>query len=207
MDLNGSPSMTGGLANENLFASHHQQRRNGPPRSSMTHNLSMNQNRNFRQHPHLMDSYHKAMSEYDDLPPSYEEVMKNEDNSKLYLNPLANTMLTLNTMGQLTSAPPVRELNAVRGPDLAIQLDADNPTERGGQSSDANHPEQPHPSDANHPNHLTQANNSTDGRDDELANKAASNNAVCQAIDACSSPNWDTLNNNDPNNNHSLAAR
>ena len=235
MDLSGSPSLTGvvGLANENLYASHNHQLRNGPHRPSMSHNLSMNQNRNFRPHPHphLMD-YHKAMAEYDDLPPSYDEVMKNEDNSKLYLNPLANTMLN----SHLGSAPDaVRGLNAMSGSDLAIQLDAgdqldighqaDNPPQSDGQS-DTNHP--PHVSDVNHPNYSVQANhNATDGSNSgETTSKAASNNignntsnntsnhvnntsqnVVCQPnADAC--PNWEnSVNNNDPNNNHSLAAR
>lgn len=211
MDLNGGP-VPGmiNLTNDDLYASHNQSPRNGSSRQG--HNLSLNQNRNYR-HPHLMDSYHKPinMSDYDDLPPSYDEVMKNTDNSKLYLNPLANTILTLDNVGnhlpdQLDSRPANQS---------ADQLDADDQlsidqAERGGQSAGTTHLE--------HSNHLTEANTSSnhhnsnqDSSNDPVSsndacetNKAASNNAVCRPND--SSPSWESVN-NDPNNNQSLAAR
>ena len=193
------------LTNENLYASHNQQLRNGPSRQS--HSLSMSQNRNFR-HPHLMD-YHKAinMGDYEDLPPSYDEVMKNEDNSKLYLNPLANTVVTLN--GQLDSQTdgridgrstdrPFDQLDAHHSDDVQLSVEH---AERGAQSTGSTHQE-PVSDTTNHSASSHPNSNDSAGSNGCDANKAASN---CHPND--SSASWNGANNNDPNNNHSLAVR
>ena len=162
-----------------------------------------------------MDSYHKAinMSDYDDLPPSYDEVMKNTDNSKLYLNPLANPIMTLDNVTHLTDQldsqldGQLDSRSANQSNDqLSDQLDH---AERGGQSA-SSCPE----TNSNHSNHLEEVsagfNHSSNSNDPASSNacemnKAAGNNVACRPNDSGASR--ESVNNDPNNNNQSLPVR